>query len=146
MPRLGGLLYVRCVDDKVAQSIAIKRLRGARSQTEVAKRADISRSVWNRYERGKRLATEPARYKIARGLGCSLVELEGEIWEARRQRLAAAEAAGSTVAEQAGAYDGEAVIGEAAAARLLREVREHTQGISRHLEALVLLLLRSPPL
>jgi transcriptional regulator with XRE-family HTH domain len=133
------------MDDTVAQGVAIKRLRGSRSQTEVARRAGIPRSVWNRYERGKRLATEDARRKIALGLGCTLLELEREIWEVRQKRLAAEEAAASTVEEEAGEYHVEpADEEERPADRLLREIREHTNGLARHLEALVLLLLRNP--
>lgn len=134
------------MDDKVAQSVAIKRLRGSRSQTEVARRAGIPRSVWNRYERGKRLATEEARRKIARGLGCTLLELEREMWDVRQKRLAAEAAAASTVEEEAGDYHAEPAGEEAERPgdRLLREIREHTNGLARHLEALVLLLLRNP--
>lgn len=120
----------------------MRRLRGNRTQTEVAEIAGIPRSVWNRYEKGTRLASPDARRKVALGLGCSLLHLEREMWEIRFKNLAAEEAAsGSQVAEGPGRYD--LGLGDDSGDLLLREIRGHIAGLARHLEALVLVLLRN---
>jgi transcriptional regulator with XRE-family HTH domain len=47
---------------------AIERLRGDRSQREVARRAQINRSSWSLYESGRRMPDTRSWPKIARGL------------------------------------------------------------------------------
>jgi transcriptional regulator with XRE-family HTH domain len=67
---------------------AIKRLRGGRSQKEVAEKAGIDPSTWSAYEQGERPPRTRERFEqIARGLGCTPDLLEEVAWECRTQRL-----------------------------------------------------------
>lgn len=55
---------------------AIERLRGDRSQREVARRAQINRSSWSLYESGRRMPDPRSWPKIARGLDLSAQQLD----------------------------------------------------------------------
>lgn len=68
---------------------AIRRLRGGRTQKEVADRAGIDPSTWSAYEKGLRRPRRQDRLEqIAYGLSCTLDRLEEVAWECRTQRLA----------------------------------------------------------
>ena len=55
---------------------AIERLRGDRSQREVARRAQINRSSWSLYESGRRMPDPRSWPKIARGLDLTAQQLD----------------------------------------------------------------------
>lgn len=66
---------------------AIGRLRGERSQLEVARRAGINRSSWSSYENGRRMPKEDTYARIAHGLECSEEELDRAVLRAWGERL-----------------------------------------------------------
>lgn len=67
---------------------AIKRLRGARTQRELAEKAGIDPSTWSEYEKGNRLPRSQERLEqIAKVLGCTFDRLEEVAWECRNERL-----------------------------------------------------------
>lgn len=66
---------------------AIGRLRGERSQLEVARRAGINRSSWSSYENGRRMPKGDTYVRIARGLECSEEELDRAVLHAWEERL-----------------------------------------------------------
>lgn len=66
---------------------AIKKIRGARTQKEVAAVAKISASSWSLYESGDRTPRKGMLLRIAKGLGASPKELEDEAWRQRNGRL-----------------------------------------------------------
>lgn len=71
---------------KIDLATALKKLRGNRTQKEVAQRADLSPSTWNQYEKAHRLPKEESWPKLARGLGCTLEELWDEVVAAYQER------------------------------------------------------------
>ena len=67
---------------------AIKKLRGDRTQKEVAKKAGFDSSTWSVHEKGKRLPRDQDRFEqIARGLGCTIERLDEVTWECRNERI-----------------------------------------------------------
>lgn len=67
---------------------AIRKLRGGRSQKDVAEKAGFDSSTWSVYEKGGRLPRNQDRFEqIARGLGCTLERLDEVIWECRNERV-----------------------------------------------------------
>ncbi|HEV8578668.1 MAG TPA: helix-turn-helix transcriptional regulator [Thermoanaerobaculia bacterium] len=67
---------------------AVKKLRGVRTQREMAEKAGIDPSTWSAYEKGKRLPRSRDRLEqIAQVLGCTLDRLEEVAWECRNERL-----------------------------------------------------------
>jgi transcriptional regulator with XRE-family HTH domain len=67
---------------------AIRKLRGHRSQKEVAERAGLDSSTWSVYEKGMRLPRNQDRFEqLARGLDCTLERLDETIWECRNERV-----------------------------------------------------------
>lgn len=72
---------------------AMERLRGDRTQREVAGRARINRSSWSNYEAGRRMPSASSWPRIARGLGCSEADLDLAVLRAWGERLAEAEGA-----------------------------------------------------
>lgn len=71
---------------KVDLATALKKLRGSRTQKEVARKAELSPSTWNQYEKARRLPKEESWPKLARGLGCSVEELWDEVVTAYQER------------------------------------------------------------
>lgn len=71
---------------KVDLATALKKLRGGRTQKEVARKAELSPSTWNQYEKARRLPKEESWPKLARGLGCSVEELWDEVVTAYQER------------------------------------------------------------
>lgn len=71
---------------KMDLATALKKLRGSRTQKEVARRAELSPSTWNQYEKARRLPKEESWPKLARGLGCSEEELWDEVVIAYHER------------------------------------------------------------
>jgi transcriptional regulator with XRE-family HTH domain len=67
---------------------AMTRLRGDRTQREVAKLAGIHRSTWSSYESGSRLPTRPSQERIAVGLGTSVDDFDRAILDECQRRLA----------------------------------------------------------
>lgn len=82
----GGFCYFLHMLFKDDFATAVKRLRGRRTQKEVAARADLSPSTWNQYEKAHRLPKEESWAKIVRGLGCSEEELCDEVVRAYQER------------------------------------------------------------
>lgn len=80
---------------KVDLATALKKLRGNRTQKEVARRADLSPSTWNQYEKAHRLPKEESWPKLARGLDCSMEELWDEVMAAYQERTGKAAERGS---------------------------------------------------
>ncbi|HXO20312.1 MAG TPA: helix-turn-helix transcriptional regulator [Thermoanaerobaculia bacterium] len=120
---------------------AMKSLRGARTQREVALRADLSAATWNRYERGKvpRWPESKTFSKMAAGLGCGEERLDAAITEATRKRYAAKSAgrAESDIAEDAAAYGTDDP--------LRRAARDHFHRIAEEFAELYLLAIRPHP-
>lgn len=67
---------------------AIRKLRGGRSQKDLAEKAGFDSSTWSVYEKGDRLPRHQDRFvQIARALGCTLERLDEVIWECRNERV-----------------------------------------------------------
>ena len=81
-----GFCYLLRMIIKVDLATALKKLRGNRTQKEVARLADLSPSTWNQYEKAHRLPKEESWPKLARGLGCSMEELWDEVVAAYQER------------------------------------------------------------
>lgn len=73
---------------------AMCRLRGERTQGEVAARAGVSTTTWSKWERGRKPRFE-SWGKIALALGCSVRRLEQEQLQVARERLGIDPSAGS---------------------------------------------------
>jgi len=71
---------------KVDLATALKKLRGSRTQKEVARLGGLSPSTWNQYEKARRLPKEESWPKLARGLGCSVEELWDALVAAYQER------------------------------------------------------------
>lgn len=71
---------------KMDLATALKKLRGSRTQKEVARQAELSPSTWNQYEKARRLPKEESWPKLARGLGCSMEELWDAVLIAYQER------------------------------------------------------------
>jgi len=71
--------------------VAIKRLRGPRTQASLAEAAGLKPSSWSDYERGKGKPRPPQKRRIAEALGCTVRELELEELSVAGERLAAEE-------------------------------------------------------
>lgn len=112
--------------ERVDLAAAIKKLRGGRTQKEVAQRAGIDETAWSLYENEARQPTLRSLEKVAHGLGCTVTRLEEEIWEARNRRLAEALAARKGPAEEPDP--------------LRHQLREHLAGIAQHVHEILLLV------
>lgn len=112
---------------------AIKKLRGGRTQKEVAQRAGIDETAWSLYENEARQPTLRSLEKIALGLGCTVSRLEEEIWEARKRRLAEVQA---LAAQKDAAADPDP---------LRHQLREHLAGIAHHVHEILLLVQEPKP-
>lgn len=66
---------------------AMERLRGDRTQREVAKRAGVNRSSWSSYEAGRRMPGADTWTRIVRGLDCSQEDFDRAVLRAWRERL-----------------------------------------------------------
>ena len=106
---------------------AIKKIRGARTQKEVAAVAKISASSWSLYESGDRAPRKGMLLRIAKGLGASLKELEDEAWRQRNGRLR-----GEPRPAPVSGMDRD---------MRARTVEEHTKAIADHLNKLFLLMI-----
>ena len=136
-------------------AIALKQLRGSRSQAAVARAAGIDATVWNLYEKGQRLPREKSYPKIAEGLGCTVYQLAVALVQACLDRLAAVEtkkteprgprpavAQGPQPVPGDEEYDSEPLdddITGSFADPFQHQIRRHLRGLLRHLEALLLL-------
>jgi transcriptional regulator with XRE-family HTH domain len=70
---------------------AIRRLRGSRQQLALATVAEVHPSSWSKWEKGE-TAPRPGNFPlIAKALGCTLEQLQSEIWKSSRERLGAPE-------------------------------------------------------
>lgn len=56
-------------------NIVLKRLRGERSQDEIARQIGITKSSWAMYERGERIPRDEIKIKIANFFGKSVQEI-----------------------------------------------------------------------
>lgn len=120
---------------------ALRRLRGRRTQREVATVAGFDATVWSLYESGERWPRRASFERLATGLGCTPDRLEEEMLLVRRRRLEDQRWEGAdSVAESAATPYGAETDDEA----LRREVRTHLDAIHDHLESLFALLLRRP--
>jgi transcriptional regulator with XRE-family HTH domain len=68
-------------------ALAIKKLRGHRTQKAVAEAAGVDRPTWNQYEKARAMPKHANFDKIADGLGCTPEELDRAIIEEWRRRL-----------------------------------------------------------
>jgi transcriptional regulator with XRE-family HTH domain len=73
--------------EAIAFGRAIASLRAGRKQEEVAEIGGIDPGSWSLFETGRRRPKQANIEKIARGLGCSRLELEELTWQFRRQQL-----------------------------------------------------------
>ena len=69
---------------------ALAFLRGSRSQSEVARRAGVSRSSLSLYERGTRRPRERNLAKLLEVVGATREELAAMVWKIHRGRVLAA--------------------------------------------------------
>lgn len=121
---------------------ALRRLRGRRTQREVASAAGFDATVWSLYEGAERWPRRGSFERLAMGLGVTPDRLEEEMLLVRRRRLedqrweGAGEVAEAAPTPYAAETDDEA---------LRREVRTHLEAVHKHLEALFALLLRRSP-
>lgn len=120
---------------------ALRRLRGRRTQREVATEAGLDPTVWSLYEGGERWPRRTSFERLAKGLGCSPERIDEEMLLVRRRRLEDQrwEAPGAVAepAPTAYGFDGDDDA-------LRQEVRDHLEAVHQHLEALFGLLLRKP--
>lgn len=129
---------VRGMLDKQDVATAIKKLRGGRTQKEVAEKAGIDRPTWNQYEKARAMPKRTNFRKILEGLGCTQRELDESIIAAWRQRLDAEDPdgarpdGGTSFPDPPGAGEPED--------EYHRQVRRHTSALALHLEALLLYL------
>lgn len=143
----GRFCYLGCVVTKRDVATALKKLRGSRTQTAVARAAGIDKSVWNLYEKEQRMPTEKKYPLIAQGLGCTAYQLAFAIVQACLDRLAAAEDQTAKTGEETESDyptqdDDElrfADVAEPPGDPLRREVRRHLRELFVHVEALLLL-------
>lgn len=56
-------------------NIMLRKLRGERSQTQVAAALGITKSSWAMYERGERVPRDEVKIKIAKFFGLSVQEI-----------------------------------------------------------------------
>lgn len=120
---------------------ALRRLRGRRTQREVAAAAGFDATVWSLYESGERWPRRSSFERLAAGLGCTADRLEEEMLLVRRRRLEDQRwEHADTVAESPPAAYG----AESDDDVLRREVRVHLDAIHDHLESLFAVLLRRP--
>lgn len=66
---------------------AMARLRGLRTQSQVAEQGGLPPAQWSVYESGRRLPNPDTLAKILKGLGCTEDILHGETQKARARRL-----------------------------------------------------------
>lgn len=78
---------------------AMRVLRGCRSQGKVAEQADLDAATVSLYETGRRFPRPATLKQLAKGLGCTQLELEELAWSFRRERLLAEQGASSTTGE-----------------------------------------------
>ncbi len=119
--------------ERVDLAAAIKKLRGGRTQKEVAQRAGIDETAWSLYENEGRQPTLKSLAKVAHGLGCTMARLEEEIWEARNRRLAEAQTLAARK-DLAGEPD-----------PLRHQLHEHFAGIAHHVHEIMLLVKDQKP-
>jgi transcriptional regulator with XRE-family HTH domain len=70
---------------------AIQRLRGRRQQQDLARVAKVHHSTWSKWEKGATAPRQASFPLIAKALGCSLEQLQSEIWKSSRERLGSPE-------------------------------------------------------
>lgn len=126
--------------DKRDVAAAIKKLRGSRTQKQVAEQAGIDRPTWNQYEKARAMPKRANFRKILQGLGCTQRELDEAIMAAWRKRLDEEHPPG----EEDG-VGGVAVFPSRAGAQepvdeFHRRVHRHTSALAFHLEAILLLV------
>ena len=73
--------------DKSLLGEALVRLRGHRSQRQVAKRAGVPTGTWCQWEKGKRQPRDSQIEKILIGLGCTFDDLTLTIWRIQTERF-----------------------------------------------------------
>lgn len=71
------------MNKKEALGRAIEQLLGDETQAAVAKRAGLTETEVSLYKTGQRYPQEKNREKLARGLGCTLKQLDGLEWQYR---------------------------------------------------------------
>ncbi len=104
--------------------VAIKRLRGSRTQPQMVEAAGMSTSSWSDYERGKQNPRPRQLKRIAKALGCTVKELEQEKLKVAGERLS--EAAEGAIPEPPETSDS-----------LLEEMDRELQEIDQHLDHLL---------
>lgn len=56
-------------------NIMLRKLRGERSQTQIAEALGITKSSWAMYERGERIPRDEVKVKISQFFGVSVQEI-----------------------------------------------------------------------
>lgn len=127
--------------DKRDVALAIRKLRGTRTQKEVADAAGVDRPTWNQYEKARAMPKRANFDKIADGLGVPPRRLDEEIMKAWRERLDREHpaTAGSAPGADAGRVETGGDAGEGGD-DFEQAVRRHTDGLARHVRALVFTL------
>lgn len=123
---------------------ALKRLRGGRTQREVAKRARIDPGAWSAYEKGLRYPRHPDRLRqIAHGLGVDLSDLQNAILQEGALRLEsrAPVASPSTVPPEAARPPQE----PGDVDEIQKLVKKYAAELSLLLEEILLLLVKGRP-
>jgi transcriptional regulator with XRE-family HTH domain len=69
----------------------IRRLRGTRQQLDLARVAEVHPSTWSKWEKGETALRAVNFPYLAKALGCSLEQLQNEIWKSSRERLGSPE-------------------------------------------------------
>lgn len=139
MLHVGTFVTVPGMLDKRDVAAAIKKLRGGRTQKEVAEQAGIDRPTWNQYEKARAMPKRANFRKILQGLECTQRELDESIMAAWRRRLDAE--VPSNLSGDDGAVEGaEAIAAKEPVDEYHRRVRHHTSALASHLEALLLFL------
>jgi transcriptional regulator with XRE-family HTH domain len=68
-------------------ALALRALRGGRTQGEVADQAGLTVGTWNRYENSRQVPKAAQLPRLAQGLGVPLEALELAIEHQRRERI-----------------------------------------------------------
>lgn len=62
-------------EENMPYNVMLRKLRGERSQTQVATELGITKSSWAMYERGERVPRDEVKIKIANYFGVSVQEI-----------------------------------------------------------------------
>lgn len=116
---------------------AIAKLRGSRTRREVARKAGIKPAAWSVHERARRQIRPRTLGKILKGLGCTLEQLELEVFRQLADRFAAKLLGQTALLAEPAPQHG------AATDSSTRPIHEHAQAAAHHYAAYSILLQES---